>query len=496
MMELISAGFASILNPYCLLLILLGVLLGIVFGAIPGLSATMAIALCLPLTYGMALYIGGISGGLVSAILLRIPGTASSVATCFDGHPLAAKGEAGKALGVGIFYSFLGTIFGLLALMGIAPSLSRAALKFHTYEYFSIGVFSISLMCVLVKGSTIKGLAVGFLGMSFAMVGTAPIDGLPRLTFGNHALDAGFDILPVLIGVFAVTEILDTAEKSRLSEQEQGTQNFKIIGLGFTFREFVSQIWNSLRSAVIGTAIGILPGIGGGTANIISYTVAKNSSKDPDKFGTGVIDGIVASETANSATIGGALIPLLTLGIPGDTVTAMLLGALMIQGLAPGPLLFDKHGVFVYGIFAACLLAALIMIVVMYGGIRVFARILKIPKYILLPIVFVLCAVGAFGLNSRIFDVWCILLFGIIAYLLQKANFSMVPIVLGFILENIIETNLRRGLMQSKSGMLPFFTRPISMVFLSLAFVVIAISIVREISSGRKKKKNKEETPG
>ncbi|MEG1720069.1 MAG: tripartite tricarboxylate transporter permease, partial [Pseudoflavonifractor sp.] len=320
MLELISAGFASIANVQCLLLIFGGVVLGIIFGAIPGLSATMAIALCLPMTYGMApisgmslligLYIGAISGGLVSAILLHIPGTPSSVATCFDGHPLAARGEAGKALGVGIFASFIGTCMGILALMFIAPTLAQVALKFGSYEYFAVGLFSITMMCALVKGSIVKGLVSGILGLVLAMVGAAPIDGLPRLTFGVHALDGGFDILPVLIGLFAISEVISTAMKKGATE-EAVIQNFKIKGLGFTVKEGISQIWNAIRSGLIGIAIGILPGIGGGTSNILSYTVAKNSDKHPERFGTGVIDGIVASETANNASIGGALIPLM-----------------------------------------------------------------------------------------------------------------------------------------------------------------------------------------
>ena len=320
MFHLILTGFTEILNPQCLLLIAAGVLLGIVFGSIPGLSATMAIALCLPMTYGLepisgmalliGLYIGGVSGGLVAAILLRIPGTPSSVATCFDGYPLAAKGQAGKALGVGIFFSFLGTIFGILVLMCVSPVLAKIALKFSFYEYFAVGVFSMTMMASLISGSVVKGLASGAIGLLFAMVGAAPIDGLPRLTFGVHALDGGFDILPVLIGLFAISEIIKAA-RERNAQKASVTQDFKIKGFGFTLQEFRGQIGNFLRSAVIGTGIGILPGIGGGTSNILAYTAAKNASKTPEKFGTGVIDGIVASEAANNATVGGALVPLL-----------------------------------------------------------------------------------------------------------------------------------------------------------------------------------------
>ncbi|MEG1878128.1 MAG: tripartite tricarboxylate transporter permease [Pseudoflavonifractor sp.] len=494
MLELISAGFASIANVQCLLLIFGGVVLGIIFGAIPGLSATMAIALCLPMTYGMApisgmslligLYIGAISGGLVSAILLHIPGTPSSVATCFDGHPLAARGEAGKALGVGIFASFIGTCMGILALMFIAPTLAQVALKFGSYEYFAVGLFSITMMCALVKGSIVKGLVSGILGLVLAMVGAAPIDGLPRLTFGVHALDGGFDILPVLIGLFAISEVISTAMKKGATE-EAVIQNFKIKGLGFTVKEGISQIWNAIRSGLIGIAIGILPGIGGGTSNILSYTVAKNSDKHPERFGTGVIDGIVASETANNASIGGALIPLMTLGIPGDTVTALLLGGLMVHGLTPGPMLFQNNGVFVYGVFAACIIANLVMLVTEYMGIKLFARVLSVPKHILLPIIIVLCCVGAYGLNNRMFDVFGVLLFGLLAFALERGGFPLSPIILGFILGPMIETNLRRGLMQSRTGFLAFLTHPISLVFILLAVAVVTVTVVQEIRASR-----------
>ncbi len=495
MLQLILTGFSEVLSPLTVLLIAGGVLLGIVFGSIPGLSATMAIALCLPMTYGMVpingmallvgLYIGGISGGLVAAILLRIPGTPSSVATCFDGYPLAAKGQAGKALGVGIFFSFLGTIFGVLVLMLVSPLLARFALKFSFYEYFAVGVFSMTMMAGLISGSIVKGLASGAIGLLFAMIGAAPIDGLPRLTFGFHALDGGFDILPVLIGLFAISEILKSA-RERNAKKPTLLQDFRIKGFGFTFAEFRSQIFNFFRSAVIGTGIGILPGIGGGTSNILAYSAAKNGSKYPEKFGTGIIDGIVASETANNATIGGALVPLLTLGIPGDAATALLLGGLTIHGLNPGPLLFDKEAELVYGIFAICLIANLMMLLFEYGGIKVFARILLVPKYILMPIIMVLCVVGAYGLNSRLFDVWAILLFGVLAYVLEKFGFPLTPIILGFILGPMIETNLRRGLIASKGSYLPFLTHPISAVFLAISLIVIILAARKEIRAAKK----------
>ncbi len=494
---MLATGAAAVLNLTCILLILAGVAIGIVFGAIPGMSATMAIALFLPITYRMdpissiclliGLYIGGISGGLISAILLKIPGTPSSIATTFDGAPMAAKGEAGKALGVGIVFSFIGGIISLVALMFISPALAKIALKFSTFEYFSISIFSITLIGNLSGDNIWKGLLSGLLGMLLSMVGMAPIDGLPRFTFGRNELSAGFDILPVLIGLFAVAELFVLAEE-KYKMMGFKPLDYKLKGFGFTMKEFVSQIPNAIRSGVLGTSIGILPGIGGSVACILSYIAAKKSSKYPEKFGTGIIDGIVASETSNNAVTGGALIPLLTLGIPGDATTAMLLGALTLHGLQPGPLLFKTNGDLVYGIFIALLIANVMMLLVEFVGLRVFVKLLNIPRKILMPVIIVLCVVGAFGLNNRTFDAVAIMVFGIIGYLLQKFKIPSAPFILGFILGPIIETNFRRSLMFSNGEIAPFFTNPISGAFLILTFVSIIFTVYSNIKKTNKVK--------
>jgi putative tricarboxylic transport membrane protein len=486
MVELFLAGFGSVFTLQAIVVIILGVAVGIIFGAIPGLTATMAVALCLPISFGMdpiigisllvGLYIGGVSGGLISAILLKIPGTPSSIATTFDGGPMAEKGEAGKALGTGIMCSFLGGMLGFIALIFISPPLAEFALKFGPHEYFSIAMFSLTMIASLAGESLAKGIASGLLGMVLAMVGIAPIDALPRFTFGLHDFDGGFDILPAMIGLFAISEILKTAEVDFKLKKDEIIQNYSIKGFGFSIMEFVGQIWNMVRSAAIGIGIGILPGIGGGTANILAYLAAKNQSKHPEKFGTGIMDGVVASETSNNAAIGGAMIPLLTLGIPGDTVTAMLLGGLMIHGLTPGPLLFQNSGKIVYGIFAALIVANLAMLIMEFYGLRIFVKLLRIPKHILLPVILVLCVVGAFGLNNRMFDVWTILLFGLLGYTLEKFKFPLAPIVIGFILGPMAETNLRRGLQFSNGSFIPFLTQPISAIFLAIAAISIILT--------------------
>ena len=497
--ELIIGGFKDVCTPMGLGLAVICVAIGIVFGAIPGLSATMAVALFLPVTYGMnstnamtmlmALYIGGVSGGLISAILLRIPGTPSSVATCFDGHPLAAKGQAPKALGVGIVFSFLGTVLSIIALMFISPSLAKIAIEFGNYEYFSIALFSLTMIATLSGNSIVKGIFSGTLGFMFATVGIAPIDSARRFTFGSRELLAGFNMLTVMIGLFAVGEIIAAAKNAGKEGKEEITQpDMKSIkGFGFTWSEFVGQQFNMFRSFLIGLGIGILPGIGGGTSNILAYSVAKNQSRHPEKFGTGIIDGIVAPETSNNAAIGGAMIPLLTLGIPGDTVTAMLLGGLMIHGISPGPRLFVEHTHLVYAIFAALMIASVIMLFLEFYGLRIFVKLLSIPKHILLPIIFCLCGVGAYGLNSRIFDIWAVILFGILGFLFSVFKIPIAPFILGFILGPMAETNLRRGLMLHQNSLKPLYASPICLFFIGIAVLSVCLTAYKQIQRNRRK---------
>lgn len=478
---MIINGVVEVLgNPATVLLIILGTGVGIIFGSIPGLTSTMAVTMVLPMTYAMSptaaisilmgLYIGGTSGGLLSAILLKIPGTPASVATCFDGAPMADRGEAGKALGAGIVYSFLGTIFGLIVMFFIAPLLAKLAIKFGPFEYCALAIFSLSLVIMLTGKDMVKGLISALMGIMLATVGLAPIDSAKRFTFGNVQLNDGFQLLTLLIGLYAVSEILDYAEHIRNPQKIEIQQNYKIKGFGFSLSEFISQIKNFLYSAVIGTGIGILPGIGGGTSGMLSYTFVKNRSKYPEKFGTGVLDGVVASETANNATIGGAMIPLLTLGIPGDGTTAILMGALMVHSVSPGPLIFTKNGAVVYGIYTAMMISAFAMLVLEFICMKGFIKVLKVPKQFLIPIVVVLCCIGAFGNSNRIFDIWGVLVFGILGYLMNKGGLPLPPIILGFILGPIFETNFRRTSQYLAMNPWDWINHPIA-----IAFVVITI---------------------
>jgi putative tricarboxylic transport membrane protein len=495
MWDLFAQGVANVFGLHIFLLITVGVAVGIVFGAVPGLTAVMAIALCLPMTYSLgpaaglsllvALFVGATSGGLISAILLKIPGTPSSIATTFDGGPMMEKGEGAKALGVGIVFSFIGTVLSIGALMFIAPSLAQIALSFGPHEYFAIAIFSLTLIATLSTGSMIKGIFSGVAGFAVSTVGIAPVDAIRRFTFGQVELNAGFSILTVLVGMFAIAEVIKVAENAKSGTSFTTPVIARIKGFGFSLKEFFSQIPNAIRSSFIGISIGILPGIGAGTSNIIAYIVAKKRSKTPEKFGKGTIEGVVASETANNAGIGGAMIPLLTLGIPGDAVTAILLGGLMIHGIQPGPMLFITQGELVYTIFAALMLSAVMMLILEFWGLRIFVRLLAIPKHYLLPVIMILCAVGAFGLASRIFDIWTILGFGILGYAFVKAGIPMAPFIIGFILGPMAETNFRRGLQLSNGNAMDFLTNPISGTFLAIAAASVGWQIYRGVRPNR-----------
>lgn len=490
---MIVQGLMDVLQPMTIVLVAIGTIVGIIFGSIPGLTATMAIVMFLPVTYSMtasegismlmALYIGGISGGLISAILLNIPGTPSSVATCFDGKPLADKGEAGKALGTGVVFSFLGTIIGIGLLMVLAPVLCDFALKFQAYEYCALAVFSLSMVIALTGHDMPKGLMSAVIGALLATVGLAPIDSRPRFTFGMYQLNNGFALVVLLIGLFAIAEVMSYAETVRQKQDFTIRQGVKIKGVGFTFKEFISQIPNAIVSALIGVGIGILPGIGGGVSCMISYTVSKNTSKHRELYGTGIMDGVVASETANNGTIGGAMIPLLSLGIPGDAATAMLLGGLQVHNVAPGPLIYEKSGQVVYAIFFAMVLAAIFMMVFMLLGMRFFVSVLKIPKNFLLPVVVVLCAIGAIGNANMLFDTYCMVGFGLMSYLLIKSKVPTVPMILGFILGPTFEQNLRRVSQLASSD--PFWDHPIFCVLIVATVLVVIFSVRANLKDAR-----------
>ena len=483
----VLGGLAALMAPDLLGLMFVGVVIGIIFGAVPGLSATMAIVLFLPLTFSMnvyqafamlvALYIGGVSGGLVSAILINIPGSAMSIATCYDGNPMANSGHAQRALGIGIVFSFLGTIFSLAVMVVAAPVLASYAVKLGAYEFFSLTLFALTLIASVSGKNIFKSLASLLLGLGFCIVGLAPVDGAIRYTFGITGLLQGFPLTPSVIGMFATCEILLNVVKPIKPEKVEQRKMEKIRGFGFSLAELFGQTKNFLISSIVGLVIGFLPGMGGSLANQVAYVAVQKSSKYPEKFGTGIMDGIVASETSNNASIGGAMIPLLALGIPGDGPTAMLLGAFTIHGLVAGPLLFKTSADLVNLIFAAMFVSSVIMIIVEFYGIRIFSKIIEVPKEILYPVVLTICIVASFAENKSIFDVKLLLFFGIIGFLMSKFQMPRACFVMGLVLGTNVETNLRRALQLSKGSFAPFFTRPVSCVLLLITAAIIVRTV-------------------
>jgi len=477
----VQAFFATF-HFQLLILNFTGVIIGIIVGAIPGLTATMAVATAIPFTFGaepvtglvflIGIYTGGITGGLISATLLRVPGTPSSIATLFDGYPMAKNGQPGRALGIATISSFIGGMFSAFCLIFISPPLANIALKMGPFEYFSLIIMALVMIASLIKGSTIKGLIVAVVGLLFGTVGMAPLGGTVRFSFGFNALEGGFSLIPVLIGLFAIPEIMRDIEKIRMPLEKIPTRLANVFP---KLKELNQWKGNFLRSSITGTWIGLLPGIGGAAAGIIAYGQAKQASKHPEKFGTGIPEGIVASETANNATVGGALIPLFTMGIPGSAVDAVLLGGLMIHNLQPGPLLFQNHPDVVYTCFVSFVLSNLFLPIILFGGIRGIIKTLDIPKHIIHPAILIFCVVGTFACNNRMFDVWSLIVFGLIGYFFEKYGYNLQPFILGIMLGPIAEKELRVGLMASDGSFLPIIARPFSALFLAIAIVSLVL---------------------
>ena len=468
------------------MIMLIGTFGGLVVGAIPGLTSTMAVALLVPITFGMrmdfsltllvSVYLGAISGGLVSATLLNIPGTPASVTTTFDAYPMACAGQPGRALGLGVLASFLGALFGAFVLAFTAPLLGRIALTFNAYEYTALVIFTLTCIIALSGKSLTKGMLSACLGILMALVGLSETDSVARFTFGFSRLEAGFSVMPVLIGMYAVSQILD--------DMAQLHTPFKVTDANFTLRdaiqvakEMTASVWNLLRSALIGVGIGILPGIGPNVASIMAYSKAKSAADRPETFGKGNPDGIIASETANNACIGGALVPLLTLGIPGDATTMMLLGAFMIHGVQPGPLLFRDHPQLFLVVLLSMLISTICMLLLQICCIRVLIKSLLIPRYILYPLILGMCVLGCFALNGNMFDVWVFLLAGISGYVLQRLDFPLLPLILGLILGQMTERNLSAAWLMSGHSFWGIFERPVAMLFLGVAVLSVLFAL-------------------
>ena len=475
----------------------LGVVAGIVFGAIPGMTATMAVAVFLPMTYAydldmalyllLGLYVGGISGGLVPAILINIPGTPSSITTTFDGYPMAKRGEGERALKVGIVSSFIGGIISLICLWLFTPLLSAAALKFSAVEKFLIILFALTVIAALSKGQMLRGIFAGFLGVLVSLIGMFSVNNAYRMVpaMFKAKMQDGFQLLPVLIGLFAIAQIFEEAEEGMRFKIEKVDNE---VGGKSTFstKDFKGQGINLVRSSLIGTFMGVLPGVGGSAASILSYAQAKNFSKHPELLGTGVPEGLVASEASNNGLTGGALIPLLSLGIPGDSTTAVLISAFMLQGVQVGPLFITQNPDTWNTILIALLVCNIAMFVCMFYPIKWISKIIYIPRQRLYPIIIMICIVGAYATkNGRIFDVWALLIFGVVGYIFGKIKIPASCFLIGFILGKDLENYFIQAVSAANGSLTVFFKRPIGLFI----WLLIIVSVAYAIYDDRKSKK-------
>jgi putative tricarboxylic transport membrane protein len=453
--------------------------LGIIVGMLPGLTATMGVALMTTLTFSMApdsaililvcMYIGAIYGGGRSAILLNIPGTPANAATTMDGHPLALKGEAGRAIGTSTTGSFLGSVIGMIMLAFCTPLLGNFALHFQSFEFFWLTVFGIVISGNLTAPKDpVKGWISGFLGIFIALIGMEGIHGFVRFSFGNTNLSGGINLIPAMVGAFGFAEILSMMKHKHVnvikSKIERIMPRFQDI---YPFRKTI------IRSGLIGTLIGAIPGVGEDIAAWVSYDFAKRGSRKPEEFGKGSVEGLIASETGNNAAVAGAVIPVLSLGIPGSAPAAVLLAAMFIHGVRPGPLIMIESPEFVYKVVAMVFLATCAMFVLGLFMVKYVVKVLQVPRTKLMPLIFTLCVIGSYAIESRIFDVRVMVFFGVLGFLMVEMEYPVAPMILGLILGNMLDTNFRRALVIAEGEMLPFVSRPICIVLIS--FIVLTL---------------------
>ena len=489
MFELLADGLLNVLQFKYLIPLAIGTLIGVVGGALPGITITMTVIMVLPFTFGLeplqglaamiGVYVGGESGGLITATLIGIPGKPSSISTTFDGFPMARKGEPGRAVWLGIWASFFGGLLGGVFLIGATGWLADIALRFGPWEFFALFIFALSMVAGLTEESLAKGLLAGAFGLIITTFGSDPIMSVPRFTMGSQFLVGGFPFLPVLIGIFAFAQLMTDIERARSLAGSDASAG-QLVNLAVSQTRVVGEIlarpFLLLWSTFIGILIGVLPAIGGSAASVMAYDQAKKLSRHPERFGTGTPEGIIASEASNNANVGGSLVTIMAFGIPGDAVTAVMLGAMTIHGIQSGPLFMSQETTLAYGIFAAYLLAHPIMLAIMAVGARWFLRIVTIPKSILIPVVLVLCVVGAYALNNTMDSVWVLGLFGLVGYGLVKLGFPLAPLILGLILGDQIEVNLVRALM-TDSDLWLFVTRPISAFLLALSVLSVVLAL-------------------
>jgi putative tricarboxylic transport membrane protein len=487
MFENLLLGVVAISDPGVQLMTLLGVLAGILVSCLPGLSATMAVALLLPLTFGLSpvsallllagVYVGAMFGGAIPAILLSTPGTPAAVSTTFDGYPMARKGYAGKAISVACIASVAAGLFGVIVLTLVAPPLAEFALRFSAPEYFSVAVFGLAVISSLSEGSVLKAFASGMLGLLLAVVGMDPMTGFARFTFGVTALMSGVSFLAVMVGTAAMAEVLFQIDRSR---EQTTTEKFAVGNLRLSKADLRRMVKPTLIGCILGVVVGIMPAAGANIASFVSWAQAKLWSRHPEEFGHGSIEGLTASEAGNNSVIGGDLVPMLTLGVPGDPVTAVMMGALILQGLRPGPMLFAERPDIVYGLFLGLILSNLWVLPIGLFGARLFAKMTSVPAPILWPTILMLCVIGAYASEGSMTPVYTLALFGVIGYIMKKVQIPTAPLILGLLLGPMAEENLRRSLLMSEMDPAIFVTRPISLVLLILGAVTLVWPWVQE----------------
>lgn len=495
MWENLLNGMLTVFEPINFLILLAAVFVGFLGGALPGISGVMLVVILLPVTYALeptqafmllaAIYAASVFSGLITAILYRAPGTPEAVTTVFDGYPMTQKGEAGKALGIGILCSVIGGTIGTIVLIFFTPVLANIAIKFSSPEYFAMAILGLTVVAALSRGKLVLGLIGVIFGLFIATIGTDPLTGISRFTFGSTKLASGIELVPVIIGLFAVSEILNRTNNLKSVPKKIAQFKTKIFDL-----EVFKQIRGTIaRSSAIGVLIGILPGVGASTAAMIAYSETVRWSKTPEKFGKGAPEGVAAPESANNAAAMGALVPLFALGIPGSGTTAVMLGAFVMHGLQPGPSFMRNNTDLIFAVFAALLLVNILILVLSKPFINGFSKLLNIPYSVIGPLIIIFCLIGTYAIRNSMFDVWVMIGFGILGYLLEKINFPVVTIILGVVLGPLAESEFRRTLQMSNGDYSIFFTRPISATLLAVAVLFILFPLVKSVLSIMKNRK-------
>lgn len=488
-------GLGAVGDPMALLFLALGVAGGLIIGSLPGFTSTMGMIVLLPLTFSLppipglmlliGVFVGGIGGGCIPAIALNIPGTPASAATTLDGFPLFKKGRGDEVLGVGIIASALGGMISAVMLMTLAPQLALIALKFGSAEYFALGILGMTLIISVSGGSVLRGIFAGLIGAMLTMIGIDPILGITRFTFDSPYLAAGVSYVPALIGLFGFSEVIE-ALVSRLQRRKvTELQGMRLARVRLsTLRRVLPSIG---RSGLLGTFVGSIPGAGADIAAFLSYEVEKKTAKDPSVYGKGEVRGVAASEAGNNADAGGAMIPMLTFGIPGDAQTAVMIAALMMHGVRPGPLLFTDQPNLIWAIFIGLFAAQVMLLVLGLISAAVAVRAVSQPPSILFPLVAVLSVVGAFSLSNSLYDVWFMIAFGVIGYVFKKVNIPAVPVVLAMILMPMVESELRRGLIISPNGFIGFFSHPIFDILIGAAVLSLVSALILQLRHAKGK---------